>query len=170
MNAANLIIGKRDGVLSKEFEGNKNSLGANHDNGAINETVYFFQEDLYPDSSISKLGKNIELLSNELGKEKKNPVFTIDREIQNMGEEELVCHKMKYPYAVFLCHSIDRTAVYKVPLVSIDGTKANALAICHEDTSAWNPDHPAFWILKVKPGTVPICQFIVRDTLVWVSK
>ncbi|XP_017982378.1 PREDICTED: BURP domain protein RD22 [Theobroma cacao] len=229
MNAANLIIGnpfkvKRDGVLSKEFEGNKNSLGANHDNGAINETVYFFQEDLYPvpfssdklpeilnrfsleagsreanamketikgcerevmtgqemycatsfesfvDSSISKLGKNIELLSNELGKEKKNPVFTIDREIQNMGEEELVCHKMKYPYAVFVCHSIDRTAVYKVPLVSIDGTKANALAICHEDTSAWNPDHPAFWILKVKPGTVPICQFIVRDTLVWVSK
>ncbi|XWS71222.1 hypothetical protein CRYUN_Cryun03dG0120100 [Craigia yunnanensis] len=243
------IIYEKEGT-NKEFRGNKNSLGGNHDNAAINETMYFFQEDLHAgkrvklplltkrrdmttffphrvaesipfssdklpeilkhfsfksesmeanvmtetirscerevidgeemycatsfesfvDSSVSKLGKNIQLLSNELGKETKNPVFTIGRRIKSMGEEELVCHKMEYPYAVFLCHSIDKTAVYRVPLVGIDGTKANALAICHKDTSAWNSKHPAFLSLKVKPGTVPICHFVVRDTLVWVRK
>ncbi|KAL1098028.1 hypothetical protein V6Z11_D05G073900 [Gossypium hirsutum] len=124
----------------------------------------------FVDSSVSKLGKNIQLLANELAKETNNPVFTIGRGIQNMGKEELVCHKMSYPYAVFLCHSIDSTVVYKVPLVGMDGTKAKALVICHKDTSAWSPNHPVFEILKVKPGTVPICHFAVRDTLAWVRK
>ncbi|OMO54417.1 hypothetical protein COLO4_36492 [Corchorus olitorius] len=123
----------------------------------------------FVDWSVSKLGKNIKLLSNELEKETKNSVFKIGKGIQNMGENEIVCHKMSYPYAVFLCHSIDKTVVYKVPLVGIDGTKVNALAICHKDTSAWDPNHPALLFLKVKPGTVPICHFVVRDTLVWVS-
>ncbi|KAE8656692.1 putative BURP domain-containing protein [Hibiscus syriacus] len=85
------------------------------------------------------LGKNIQLLANELEKETDEPVFTIGRGIQNMGEEELVCHKMMYPYAVALCHSIDGTVVYKVLLVGNDGTKATALSICHRDTSAWSP-------------------------------
>ncbi|XWS52575.1 hypothetical protein CRYUN_Cryun11dG0082600 [Craigia yunnanensis] len=123
----------------------------------------------FVDLSISKLGKKIELLSNELAKETKSPLFTIAKKVQNMGENELVCHKMKYPGAVFLCHSINKTAVYKVTLVGKDGAKAIAVAVCHKDTSSWNPKHSAFQILKVKPGTIPICHFLVRDTLVWVS-
>ncbi|MBA0731134.1 hypothetical protein Golax_000051, partial [Gossypium laxum] len=119
------------------------------------------------DLSISKLGKQIQLLSIEFSKETKNPLFTISRGMQNMGEHELVCHKREYPGAVFLCHALNKTGVYKVPLVGRDGTKANALAVCHKDTSGWNPKHMAFQILKVKPGTVPICHFLFRDTLVW---
>ena len=69
---------------------------------------------------------------------------------------------------MFLCHSLDKTAVYKVPLVGKDGTKAKALAVCHKDTSAWNPKHMAFRGLKVKPGAVPICHFLMRENLVWV--
>ncbi|KAK8977655.1 hypothetical protein V6N11_013438 [Hibiscus sabdariffa] len=123
------------------------------------------------DSSISELGKQIQLLSSELSKETKNPLFTITRGMQNMGDNELVlvCHKKKYPGAVFSCHSINRTTLYKVPLVGKDGTKANALAVCHKDTSAWNPKHMAFRILKTKPGTDPVCHFLFRDTLVWIS-
>ncbi|XWS28336.1 hypothetical protein CRYUN_Cryun25bG0059700 [Craigia yunnanensis] len=121
------------------------------------------------DSGISKLGKNIQLLSNELEKETQNQEFTIDQGVKMMGESEIVCHKLKYAYAVFLCHSIDKTALYTVPLVGADGTRAKALAVCHKDTSAWNPKHLAFQILKVKPGTVPICHFLVRETLAWVS-
>ncbi|XP_039064799.1 BURP domain protein RD22-like [Hibiscus syriacus] len=237
-------------IYEKQSKGNKNSLGRKHGNASMNETIYFFQEDLRPgkmvklplvvkprdfttflpqqvaqsipfssdnfpeilkhfsfgsdsteadamkqtikgcerramrgeqmfcatsfdsfvDLSVSKLGKNIQLLASELGKETSNPMFTIGRGIQNMGEEELVCHKMMYPYAVFLCHSIEGTVVYKVTLVGTDRMKANAVAICHKDTSAWSPDHPAFFILNVKPGTIPICHFVVRDTLVWVRK
>ncbi|KAK8550686.1 hypothetical protein V6N12_039382 [Hibiscus sabdariffa] len=237
-------------IYEKQSTDNKNSVGRKHGQAAMNETIYFFQEDLRPgkivklpllakprdftpflphqlahsipfstdklpeilkhfsfgseslqadavkqtikgcerqvmrgeqmfcatsfdsfvDSSVSKLGRNVQLLANELGKETNDPMFSIGRGIQDMGEEELVCHKMTYPYAVFLCHSIEGTVVYKVPLVGIHGTKANAIAICHKDTSAWNPNHPAFFILNVKPGTVPICHFVVRDTLVWVRK
>ncbi|KAL4310838.1 hypothetical protein GQ457_01G038890 [Hibiscus cannabinus] len=118
------------------------------------------------DSSISILGKRIQLLSNELSKETKNPLFTITRGVQNMGENPVVCHKMEYPSAVFMCHSIDKTTVYKVPLVGRDGTKASALAVCHKDTSGWNSKHMAFEILRVKPGTVTVCHFLVRDTLI----
>lgn len=77
--------------------------------------------------------------------------------------------KWSIPGAVFLCHTINKTTVYKVPLVGRDGTKANALAVCRKDTSGWKPKHTAFQIVKVKPGTLPICYFLVRDTLVWVS-
>ncbi|MBA0825624.1 hypothetical protein Goarm_010553, partial [Gossypium armourianum] len=121
------------------------------------------------DLSIATLGKDIQLLSNQLSKETNNPLFTIARGMQDMGENELICHKERYPRAVFLCHSINKTTVYKVPLLGRDGTKANALAVCHKDTSAWSPKHKAFQILKVKPGTVPICHFLAKDTLAWVS-
>ncbi|XVE80341.1 hypothetical protein DITRI_Ditri14bG0132200 [Diplodiscus trichospermus] len=123
----------------------------------------------FVDLGVSMLGKNIRLLSHELGQETKNPLFTIGKEVQNMGENDIVCHKMKYPYAVFLCHSIKKTLLYQVPLLGIDGAKAKALAVCHEDTSAWSPNHMAFKVLKVKPGTVPICHFLSRDSLVWVA-
>ncbi|MBA0644956.1 hypothetical protein Goklo_013121 [Gossypium klotzschianum] len=138
---------------------------------AINGEQKFYATSLesFIDLSISKLGKQIQLLSIEFSKETKNPLFTISRGMQNMGEHELVCHKMEYPGAVFLCHALNKTGVYKVPLVGRDGTKANALAVCHKDTSGWNPKHMAFQILKVKPGTVPICHFLFRDTLIWVS-
>ncbi|XVE59936.1 hypothetical protein DITRI_Ditri05aG0086400 [Diplodiscus trichospermus] len=123
----------------------------------------------FVDLGVSMLGKNIQLLSHEFGKETKNPLFTIGRGLRNMGENDIVCHKMKYPYAVYLCHSIKKTEVYKVPLLGIDGTKAKALAVCHKDTSAWSPNHIAFRLLKVKPGVVPICHFLGRDTLIWVA-
>ncbi|OMO54405.1 hypothetical protein COLO4_36505 [Corchorus olitorius] len=94
--------------------------------------------------------------------------ITINREMRNMGENNIVCHKTKYPYAVFLCHSIKKTTVYDVPLAGVDGTKVNAVAVCHKDSSAWSPNHIAFKFLKVKPGTVPICHFLRRDAIAWV--
>ncbi|KAK8545056.1 hypothetical protein V6N13_066371 [Hibiscus sabdariffa] len=123
------------------------------------------------DWTVSKLGKNIQVLSNDVEKETENRVFAIAGEAKKVGETEMVCHKLKYAYAVFLCHSIEKTTAYTVPLVSADGsTKAKLLAICHKDTSAWSPDHFAFQILKVKPGTVPVCHFLTKETLVWVPK
>ncbi|KAE8677219.1 sucrose-phosphate synthase 1 [Hibiscus syriacus] len=123
------------------------------------------------DWTVSKLGKNIQVLSNYVEEETENRVFAIARVAKKVGETEMVCHKLKYAYAVFLCHSIEKTTAYTVPLVSADGsTKAKLLAICHEDTSAWSPDHLAFQILKVKPGTVPVCHFLTKETLVWVPK
>ncbi|XVF19332.1 hypothetical protein REPUB_Repub11eG0101400 [Reevesia pubescens] len=120
------------------------------------------------DWSVSELGKNIQVMSNEVQKETQNQDFTIDQGMKKIGDKEIVCHKMKYAYAVFLCHSIEKTSVYSVSLIGADGTKAKLLATFHKDTSTWSPDHLAFQILKVKPGTVPICHFLTKETLVWV--
>ncbi|GLT50702.1 hypothetical protein SLA2020_241690 [Shorea laevis] len=120
------------------------------------------------DLSVSRLGKKIQVLSTAVEKETKVENFTIGKGVKNMGEKDIVCHKLKYPYAVFLCHSIDKTDVYKVPLIGSDGTKVKAIAVCHKDTSTWHPRHLAFQVLKVKPGSVPICHFLAEETIVWV--
>ncbi|XP_022937410.1 BURP domain protein RD22 [Cucurbita moschata] len=125
------------------------------------------------DFSTSKLGKEVALVSTEVEKETGLQQFTV----ANLAKKSppatttaVVCHKLSYPYAVFYCHSTQHTRVYKVGLVGADGTKADAVAVCHTDTSAWNPKHLAFQVLKIKPGTVPVCHFLPQDHLVWVSK
>ncbi|OMO54420.1 hypothetical protein COLO4_36495 [Corchorus olitorius] len=123
------------------------------------------------DLSVSKLGKNIKLLAREIEDGTDSPFFTIGKGVRIMGKKEIVCHSMSYPYVVFACHSIENTVVYRVPLLGINGgRKALALAVCHLDTSGWDPNHPSFKILKIKPGTLPVCHFLNPDTLVWVSK
>ncbi|XP_040930594.1 protein RAFTIN 1A [Gossypium hirsutum] len=155
---------------TREAEIMKRTIGV-CEREAINGEQMFCVRSLesFIDLSIATLGKEIQLLSNQLSKETNNPLFTIARGMQDMGENELICHKERYPRAVFFCHSINKTTLYKVPLLGRDGTKANALAVCHKDTSAWSPKHIAFQILEVKPGTVPICHFLAKDTLAWVS-
>ncbi|GKV52934.1 hypothetical protein SLEP1_g59484, partial [Rubroshorea leprosula] len=120
------------------------------------------------DLTVSRLGKKMHVLSTEVEKETKVEKFTIGKGMKKIGEKEIVCHKLKYPYAVFFCHSLDKTDVYKVPLIGSDGTKVKATAVCHKDTSTWNPRHLAFLALKVKPGSVPICHFLAKETIIWV--
>ncbi|ONI34328.1 hypothetical protein PRUPE_1G475200 [Prunus persica] len=81
------------------------------------------------------------------------------------GDKVVVCHKENYPYAVFFCHAIKQTAAYVLSLKGDDGVKVKAVTICHLDTSEWNPKHLAFQILKVKPGTIPICHFLSTDAI-----
>ncbi|GLT34855.1 hypothetical protein SLA2020_093480 [Shorea laevis] len=85
-----------------------------------------------------------------------------------MRERHVVCYKTNYPYAVFLFHSLEKTETYTVPLVGSDGMKAKAVAIFHKDTLAWNPKHKALKQLNVKPRTVPICHFLIIETIEWV--
>ncbi|KAG2691796.1 hypothetical protein I3760_08G023400 [Carya illinoinensis] len=124
------------------------------------------------DFSTSKLGKDVRASSTEVGKETQmQKYYTIVPGVKKMaGNKAVVCHKQNYAYAVFFCHTTRTTKAYLVPLVGNDGTKAKAVAICHTDTSAWNPKHLAFQVLKVKPGTVPVCHFLPKDHVVWTSK
>ncbi|KAJ9702384.1 hypothetical protein PVL29_004221 [Vitis rotundifolia] len=87
--------------------------------------------------------------------------------VKVVADKSVVCHKQKYQYAVFYCHAIHKTRVYTLPFVGTeDGTKTEVVASCHIDTSAWNPKHAVFQVLKVKPGTVPVCHFLPRDDLI----
>lgn len=79
------------------------------------------------------------------------------------------CHPMPYPFAVFYCHSQQGdTGLYEVLVKGENGGRVQAAAICHMDTSKWDVDHVAFRVLKVQPGTSPVCHFFPSDNLVWV--
>ena len=97
--------------------------------------------------------------------------YELGEGVKVVADKSVVCHKLKYPYAVFYCHAIHKTKVYTLPFVGTqDGKKAEVVASCHMDTSTWNPKNVAFQVLKVKPGTVPVCHFLPRDDLIWIPK
>ncbi|XP_052111649.1 BURP domain protein RD22 [Arachis duranensis] len=123
------------------------------------------------DFSTSKLGKNVDLVSTEISKETKLQSYKVAAGVKkiNHGNKAVVCHKQNYPYAVFYCHKTETIMAFKVPLEGADGSRVKAAAVCHTDTSGWNPKHLAFQVLKVKPGT-PVCHFLPEDHVVWVSK
>ncbi|TXG62056.1 hypothetical protein EZV62_013419 [Acer yangbiense] len=122
------------------------------------------------DFSTSKLGKNVQAVSAEVEKRTQLQEYTIAAGIEKMTDNKsVVCHKQNYAYAVFYCHATQTTRAYIVPLEGTDGTKAKAVAVCHTDTSAWKPKHLAFQVLKVNPGTVPICHFLPEENIVWVA-
>lgn len=115
-----------------------------------------------------RLGKSIQAISTEVKKETPLQTYTIEGVKKMASDATVVCHKQNYAYTVFYCHTTQTTKAYKVSVVGVDGTKAEAVAVCHTDTSGWNPKHLAFQVLKVKPGTVPICHFLPEDHIVWV--
>lgn len=122
------------------------------------------------DFSVSKLGKEVEVYTTEVEKEAKMDFVIGENGVKKIGERSVVCHKQNYVYAVFYCHQVHATRAYAVSLVAADGTKAKAVAVCHTDTRFWSAQLFAFQVLKVKPGTVPICHFLPNDNLVWVPK
>ncbi|CAN0907003.1 BURP domain protein RD22 [Linum grandiflorum] len=121
------------------------------------------------DFSTSRLGRNVHAISTEVKKQAPRQEYKIKDGVTKMtASRSVVCHNQKYAYAVFYCHATQTSKAYMVPLEGADGTKVNAVAVCHTDTSQWNPKHLAFQVLKVKPGTVPICHFLPQDHIVWV--
>jgi len=122
------------------------------------------------DFATSKLGNNVGAISTIVKKESEWQQYKIAPGVKKLDEKGVVCHKEKYPYAVFYCHKSDSTKVYSVPLEGADGSRVKAVAVCHTDTSNWNPKHLAFQVLKVQPGTVPVCHFLPQDHVVFVPK
>lgn len=120
--------------------------------------------------SVSKLGKkDIDVVSTEVDEGGKRVYKIVENGVKKIAERSVTCHKENYAYAVFYCHEIKATTAYTVSMVGInDGTKAKAVAVCHTDTRTWNRNHLAFQLLKIKPGTDPVCHFLPSDSLVWV--
>ncbi|KAM3209496.1 hypothetical protein ACQJBY_063899 [Aegilops geniculata] len=89
------------------------------------------------------------------------------------SSEIVTCHDLKYPYAVYYCHTSNPTAAYAVTLESVERGAApatmEALAVCHLDTSQWSLKHPFFALHNVKPGDVAVCHFLTKLSVVWVQ-
>ncbi|KAL8553208.1 hypothetical protein ACS0TY_001742 [Phlomoides rotata] len=90
--------------------------------------------------------------------------------VERSGPMSVACHMLPYPYAVYFCHGqySDYNKVYKVSLVGDDGGRVEAAAVCHLDTSRWDPENPAFGVLGTVPGALPVCHYFPPDNLVWI--
>ncbi|XP_050941242.1 BURP domain-containing protein 5-like [Cucumis melo] len=112
------------------------------------------------DVVIMKMGKEVKVMSATV-EDGMNPTYSqVSTVVEKSKVNNLLCHKETYPYAVFYCHSNRGTRVYEVGFIDKDGKRANVLAVCHNDTSGWDPKHFAFKYLKVKPGGATICHFL----------
>lgn len=122
------------------------------------------------DFTTTKLGKKVKAISTEVNTKQRTPLqkYKIEETKKLNANKVVVCHKQNYPYVVFYCHKAVDIAAYAVSLVGADGTKVKATAVCHIDTSKWNPKHVSFQVLKVKPGSIPVCHFLPEDNVVWV--
>ncbi|XP_030503720.2 BURP domain protein RD22 [Cannabis sativa] len=125
------------------------------------------------DFTTSKIGKNIQAISTQVAMKNNDHQyyhFTTITQVEKKRKSSsiVVCHKQNYPFAVFYCHSLQDVEAYVVNLEE-EGNDNKVIAICHEDTSQWNPKHLAFQILKVKPGTVPICHFLPQLHILWIQ-
>jgi len=86
------------------------------------------------------------------------------------SQSVLVCHDMPYPYKVLYCHMSFPTRAYQVKLISeAHGSSMDALAVCHLNTSSWNPEHAFFKLKHVKPGQTTACHYLNRGSMVWVA-
>ncbi|KAG5018755.1 hypothetical protein AAZX31_06G077700 [Glycine max] len=159
---------------SEEAQIMKNTLSECEEGGIKGEEKYCATSlESMIDFSTSKLGKNVEVVSTEVVEDKETGLqkYTVAPGVNKLsGDKAVVCHKQNYPYAVFYCHKTETTRAYSVPLEGANGVRVKAVAVCHTHTSEWNPKHLAFQVLKVKPGTVPVCHFLPEDHVVWVPK
>ncbi|KAL8171699.1 hypothetical protein V2J09_023503 [Rumex salicifolius] len=115
-------------------------------------------------TSVTKVDKDVRVVG-----QTEFEIVGVKTEVE-YGSPAVVCHRQPYPYAVFFCHKTRMTAAYTVSMVG-GGMKVNALAVCHGDSSWWNPKTLALQMLKAKPGTTtPVCHFLEEGNLVWAKK
>ncbi|CAJ2674801.1 unnamed protein product [Trifolium pratense] len=159
---------------SKEYEIVKKTINECEEKGIKGEEKLCVTSlESMVDFATSRLGNNVEAITTEVEKESNEwQQYVIAKGVKKSGDKNktMVCHKENYPYAVFYCHKTDTINVYSVPLEGVDGNRVKAVAVCHTDTSEWNPKHISFQVLKVEPGTVPVCHFLPHDHVVWVAK
>ncbi|KAL5975885.1 hypothetical protein ACLOJK_020213 [Asimina triloba] len=109
------------------------------------------------DCTASILGTQVRVLTSRVRKEAPRQKYTVGAGVQKLAQPKSVtCHMQDYAYAVYYCHATRATSMYAVPLIGEDGTRVDAIAVSHTDTSKWNPQHVAFQLLKVRPGSVPL--------------
>jgi len=116
--------------------------------------------------AISKLGNNIQALSSSFIDNQEQ--YTVES-VQNLGDKGVMCHRLNFQKVVYYCHRIRATTTFMVPLVAGDGTKTQAIAVCHADTSGMN-QHMLHDALKMDSADnkYPVCHFLGNKAILWV--
>ncbi|CAN6195740.1 unnamed protein product [Urochloa humidicola] len=87
------------------------------------------------------------------------------------GGRHVSCHVAPFPYAVYQCHATapESSRALMVTLRGLErgGPEVATVAVCHRDTSGWNPEQPGLEALNTKPGGTPVCHFMPYGHLVF---
>ena len=133
------------------------------------------------DKCCTSLESMVDFATSVVGTQAKAVSANVDKDVQMeykiqgikkfpCGPSTVICHKIPFPCAVFYCEKVDKMSVFVVTLGGKDGSKMNAPAVCHDDTNSWHHDQWIFQQLNVKPGSGPICHFLIDDDVLWVAK
>ncbi|CAN6270863.1 unnamed protein product [Urochloa humidicola] len=103
-------------------------------------------------------------------------VVTVHAITAKAAANTVTCHSMSFPVALFYCHAVNPTRIYEVTLQREDGTvipktrapaTVRALAVCHVNTSGFDPTLK-YWVkLGLKPGEASVCHFLTRGDVFW---
>lgn len=164
-------IFKRFGIMPNSVEAkemNKTMRACNWPEIKVEKKTCATSLESMADFVKSQIGNNVKAVSTEMYGQNRIQKYSINTEAvraltKDEKERVMSCHKKNYVYAVYYCHMLERTMAYKVPLVGEDGTKIDAVAICHRETSEMSPGFWAFRVLGLEPGTLPICHFLPQD-------
>ncbi|CAL4990765.1 unnamed protein product [Urochloa decumbens] len=85
------------------------------------------------------------------------------------GSSFVACRDQDYPYTIFVCHSTGPSRAYMVDVVGGDMAIVAVAAVCHTNTSWWDPEHIAFKLLGTKPGGAPACHILPHGHMVWAN-
>ncbi|KAF3615905.1 putative LRR receptor-like serine/threonine-protein kinase EFR-like [Capsicum annuum] len=102
--------------------------------------------------------------------------YTILAAPQEVAAPKMVaCHVLPYAHtAILYCHNtVSKVKLFKVSLgyAATGDIMVEAIAVCHLDTSEWNPSHESLLTLGILPGTSPVCHFFTSSNdLVWLPK
>ncbi|KAF8040814.1 hypothetical protein BT93_B2899 [Corymbia citriodora subsp. variegata] len=121
------------------------------------------------DFATSILGHDIQLHSpkSDEGSERDILIGRVKRIGGSKSSAPVACHDSPFPYMVYNCHAVPTLRVYEVDILDpVSKAKINnGVAVCHMDTSAWNPKHEAFLIycrdlvgLRLATGFMGIMQ------------
>ncbi|KAF8017820.1 hypothetical protein BT93_H2887 [Corymbia citriodora subsp. variegata] len=123
------------------------------------------------DFATSILGHDIKLHSMESvgGSKREVLIGRVKRIDGSKSSAPVACHETLFPYMVYYCHTFPTLRVYEADILDpVSKAKINhGVALCHMDTSIWNPNHEAFLQLGSGPGRIEACHWVYGDYGVW---
>ena len=125
------------------------------------------------DFAVLVLGHNVVVRSTKNVNGSKQNVMIGSVKGINGGEvtTSVSCHQMLYPYLLYYCHYVPKVKVYEVDILDMESkAKINhGVAICHLNTSAWDPEHAAFLALGSSPGQIEVCHWFHENEMAWTT-
>jgi len=147
----------------------------------LKETLKYCEDDKPGDKCCTSLETMIDFATSVVGQSVKAISTNIDRDMNMqykvqgikkmpVGQQAVTCHKVPFPCAVFYCQKVEKMSVFIATLVGTDGSTINAPAVCDEDTSTWDQGSWIFQAIHAKPGSCPVCHFLLDDDVLWMGR